>query len=72
MDVVVAVAQPVAGGAGQVFGVQSPLVSGFAAFVAPRCGRVTAGLAGGVPAQRMLVVSVALFAGGMPSARCRS
>ena len=38
MDVVIAVAQPIAGGAGTVFGVQSPLVSGFAAFVAPGVG----------------------------------
>jgi hypothetical protein len=30
-----------------------------------------AGLARGVPAQRMLVASVAVFVGGMPLARCR-
>jgi predicted MFS family arabinose efflux permease len=55
-----------------VFGVQSPLVSGLAAFVAFGVGGVTAGLAGRVPAQRMLpvgsvavVVSAALFVGGI-------
>jgi hypothetical protein len=55
-----------------VFGVQSPRVSGLAAFVALGVGGVTTGLAGGVPAQRMLragsvavVVSAALFVGGI-------
>jgi predicted MFS family arabinose efflux permease len=55
-----------------VFGVQSPLVSGLAAFAALGTGGVTAGLTGRVPAQRILPVGsvavgagAALFVGGV-------